>query len=62
MTVPGNVKLVRHVADIDDDGHHTGSVGGAGEGELLIADTHSTPIVFADLITTEADDDLLYAD
>ena len=31
-------------------------------GTLLIADTHSTPLIFADLIQTEAQDDLLYAD
>lgn len=31
-------------------------------GQLLIADTPSTPLVFADLIQTEAQDDLLYAD
>ena len=31
-------------------------------GQILIADTHSTPLVFADLIQTEAQDDLVYAD
>ncbi len=25
-TVPGNVRLSRHVADVDDDGHHAGAV------------------------------------
>lgn len=30
--------------------------------EILIADTHSTPLIFADLIQTEAQDDLLYGD
>jgi hypothetical protein len=33
-----------------------------GGGALLIADTHSTPIVFADVITNEATDDFLYSD
>ena len=31
-------------------------------GQLLIADTHSTPIVFADVLTNEAGDDFLYGD
>ena len=31
-------------------------------GELLISDTPSTPLVFADLLQNEAQDDLLYAD
>jgi hypothetical protein len=31
-------------------------------GQLLIADTHSTPIVFGDVILNEATDDFLYAD
>lgn len=31
-------------------------------GALLIDDTHSTPLVFADLLQTEEGDDLLYAD
>lgn len=33
-----------------------------GFGQLLISDTPSTPLVFADLLQTEAQDDLLYAD
>jgi len=33
-----------------------------GIGEILISDTPSTPLVFADLIQTEAQDDLVYAD
>ena len=33
-----------------------------GVGPILIADTHSTPLVFADLIQNEAQDDLVYAD
>jgi hypothetical protein len=31
-------------------------------GAILIADTHSTPLIFADLIQNEAQDDLLYSD
>ena len=31
-------------------------------GPILIADDHSTPLVFADLLQTEDGDDLLYAD
>ena len=31
-------------------------------GPILIADDHSTPIVFADFLLTEDEDDLLYAD
>jgi hypothetical protein len=31
-------------------------------GQLLISDTPSTPLVFADIIQTEAEDDLVYAD
>ena len=31
-------------------------------GPLLISDTPSTPLVFADLIQNEAEDDLVYAD
>ena len=93
-TVPGDVRLAYHVADIDDDGHHsTGGVteitdlptaetdttlvlapdgiGGvewraetpSGIGELLIVDTGaSTPLIFADILQNEAQDDLLYAD
>jgi hypothetical protein len=30
-------------------------------GEILIADTHSTPLVFADLIQNDAQTDLVYA-
>jgi hypothetical protein len=33
-----------------------------GIGEILISDTPSTPLVFADLIQNEAEDDLVYAD
>lgn len=35
---------------------------GGGIGPLLISDTPSTPLVFADLIQNEAQDDLVYAD
>lgn len=38
----------------------TGSSGGIGE--ILISDTPSTPLVFADLIQNEAQDDLVYGD
>jgi hypothetical protein len=61
MPVPPEVRLARHEIDIDDDGHHA-AADGEGVGPLLIADTHSTPLVFADLLQTEAQDDLLYAD
>jgi hypothetical protein len=45
-------------------GSPTGSsIGALGfVGPLLIADVHSTPIVFGDLIVNEATDDFLYAD
>lgn len=36
--------------------------GSGGIGPLLISDTPSTPLVFADLIQNEAQDDLVYAD
>lgn len=35
---------------------------GGGGGELLIADSHSTPLVFADILQNEAQSDLMYAD
>jgi hypothetical protein len=35
---------------------------GTGIGEILISDTPSTPLVFADLIQNEAQDDLVYGD
>lgn len=43
---------------------HTGlpGVGTGGTGPLLISDDPSTPLVFADLIQNEAQDDLVYAD
>jgi predicted GH43/DUF377 family glycosyl hydrolase len=36
--------------------------GGGGVGEILISDTPSTPLVFADLIQNEAQNDLVYTD
>ncbi len=36
--------------------------GTGGVGPILISDTHSTPLVFADLLQNEAGDDLLYDD
>jgi hypothetical protein len=41
---------------------HGGGGGGGGGGEILISDTPSTPLVFADLIQNEAQNDLVYAD
>ncbi len=38
------------------------SPSGGGVGPILISDTPSTPLVFADLIQNEAQDDLVYAD
>jgi hypothetical protein len=36
--------------------------GGGGSGEILISDTPSTPLVFADLLQNEDQDDLVYSD
>lgn len=48
---------------VDDSHSHTASTApGGGIGEILISDTPSTPLVFADLIQNEAQDDLVYAD
>lgn len=49
---------------VDDSHSHTGATlpAGTGVGRLLIRDTHSTPLVFADVLQNEAEDDLLYAD
>jgi hypothetical protein len=41
---------------------HGMPVASGGIGEILISDTPSTPLVFADLIQNEAQDDLVYAD
>jgi hypothetical protein len=71
----GTVDLLAldHGADLDglaDDDHtqylnearHSALDHGSTGGELLISDTPSTPLVFADLIQNEAQDDLVYAD
>lgn len=47
---------------VDDSHSHTIATVPAFGGPLLIADDHSTPIVFGDLLLTEEEDDLLYAD
>jgi hypothetical protein len=44
------------------DHRHGAPANPGGFGPLLIADTHSTPIVFGDVILNEAQDDFLYAD
>ncbi len=45
------------------DHRHGAPAAGTGIGELLIVDTGaSTPLIFADLLQNEAQDDLLYAD
>jgi hypothetical protein len=41
---------------------HRHGMAAAGIGEILISDTPSTPLIFADLIQNEAQDDLVYAD
>jgi hypothetical protein len=45
-----------------DDHVHPAASSSGGIGEILISDTPSTPLVFADLIQNEAQDDLVYAD
>jgi hypothetical protein len=49
---------------VDDSHSHTAATLPAGGGShfLVIADSHSTPLVFADLIQTDAGDDLVYTD
>lgn len=47
---------------VDDSHSHTSATVPTGIGEILISDTPSTPLVFADLIQNEAQDDLVYAD
>jgi hypothetical protein len=42
--------------------HKHGMPAASGVGEILISDTPSTPLVFADLLQNEAQDDLIYAD
>jgi hypothetical protein len=44
------------------DHRHGMPAAGSGIGEILISDSPSTPLVFADLLQNEAQDDLLYAD
>jgi hypothetical protein len=44
------------------DGSQWVNVAGTFAGPILISDTPSTPLVFADLIQNEAQDDLVYAD
>lgn len=44
------------------DHKHGMPAAGSGIGEILISDTPSTPLIFADLLQNEAQDDLLYAD
>jgi len=46
----------------DSHNHTTATAPGGGIGEILISDTPSTPLVFADLLQNEAQDDLVYAD
>jgi len=50
------------VASRRDHRHGMPAAGGGGIGPILISDTPSTPLVFADLIQNEAQDDLVYAD
>jgi hypothetical protein len=61
MPVPPEVRLARHEIDVDDDGHHA-AADDEGVGPLLISDTPSNPLVFADILQNEAQDDLIYAD
>lgn len=61
-------RLGRHAQDLDADGHDTFAVSVDAiialgfVGPILIADTHSTPLVFADLVQNEDEDDLVYQD
>jgi hypothetical protein len=45
-----------------EDHRHPLQTTGVGVGPLIISDTPSTPLVFADIIQNEAQDDLVYAD
>jgi hypothetical protein len=47
---------------LDGTGAYSVPTSSSGIGEILISDTPSTPLVFADLIQNEAQDDLVYAD
>jgi hypothetical protein len=44
------------------DAHAATTHGGSGIGPILIADEHSTPLVFGDLLQNDDGDNLLYAD
>ena len=49
--------------DVVNDSHtHTGATIPGAVGPVLISDTHSTPIIFGDLLLTEDGSDFLYAD
>lgn len=50
---------------VDDSHSHTSATapgGGGTGGHILIADVHSTPLIFDDLLQNDDGDDLLYAD
>jgi hypothetical protein len=49
------------LGSVTDEGGGVAVIG-AWTRELMISDTPSTPIIFADVIQTEAEDDLVYAD
>lgn len=51
-----------HTQYLNETRHDALGHGGVGVGELMISDTPSTPLVFADILQNEAQDDLLYAD
>lgn len=66
---PGSYGDSTHIPTftVDQDGRLTAASSTTfttttGIGEILIADDHSTPLVFGDLLQTEAGDDLLYGD
>lgn len=49
---------------VDDSHSHTSATlpAATGIGPILVADDHSTPLIFDDLLQTEAGDDLLYGE
>jgi hypothetical protein len=48
---------------VDDSHSHTDATApGGGIGEILISDSPSTPLIFADLLQNEAQNDLIYGD
>lgn len=47
-------RLAWHAGDLDEDGHDPAK-------EILISDTPSTPLVFADLLQNDDQTDLVYA-